>query len=107
MSAIGTLARGQLAERKAGDGAALAGTVTNFQAAGRVFETTVDLGSGATATVVTPTNPQDQYAIGDQVLIVGLIVEDPTTNIAGYKGEATRVVLLGHAAAAPKAATPE
>jgi hypothetical protein len=74
--------------------------VTDFHAAGKVFECTLDLGSGTTATVVSLANPQDFCQIGDQVLIVGRIVEDPATNVAGYEGEATRVVLLGHAAAA-------
>lgn len=102
MSAIGTLARGQLTARKAGEGVAIAGTVTNFQSAGKVFELTVDLGNNATATILCPNNPQDFCQIGDQVLIVGRIVEEPANNLDGYEGEAARVVLLGHAAVVPK-----
>lgn len=106
MSAIGTLSRGHLTLRQSGEGIAVAGAVTDFRSAGKVFECIVALGkdeqgNDVTATVVSPTNPQDFCQIGDQVLIVGRVVDEPATAIAGYEGEAPRVVLLGHAAAVP------
>lgn len=106
MNAIGTLSRGHMTLRKSGEGIAVAGAVTDFRSAGKVFECIVALGkdeqgNDVTATVVSPANPQDFSQIGDQVLVVGSVVDEPATNIAGYEGEAPRVVLLGHAAAVP------
>jgi hypothetical protein len=103
LSAFGHLGRTHLPERKAGEGFAFAGKVIEYKVAGSVFESTLDAGNGVTVQLVSLGNPQDFCEIGDQLLAAGRIVDEPAKNIRGYEGEADRIVLLGHAALAPKA----
>ena len=107
MSAFGHLGRTHLPQRKAGEGIALAATVKDFKSAGTVFECMLDAsaagGEPIEVTLVSSGNPQDFCQIGDQLLIAGRIVDEPQKNIAGYEGEAQRVVMLGEIAKVPKA----
>jgi hypothetical protein len=103
LSAFGHLGRTHLPERKAGEGYAFSGKVIEYKVAGSVFESTLDAGNGVTVQLVTLFNPQDLFQIGDQLLVAGRIVDEPQKNIAGYEGQAERVVLLGDAAKVPKA----
>jgi hypothetical protein len=89
------------------EGVLLAGMVQDFQAAGSMFEITTLAGKKGTETpVVSANNPQDFCATGDELLIVGRIVENPKKHIPGYEGDHERVVLYGYSVKVPKAETP-
>jgi hypothetical protein len=103
VSAFSYLGRTHFPERKAGEGFAVAGKVIEYRVAGGVYETTIDAGSGVHILVVSPGNPQDFCQIGDQLLALGRIVEEPKESVRGYEGEAERVMLLGDQALVPKA----
>ena len=94
----GRLAEQQLDGPGAG-GILLAGEVKNFQSLGSLFETTVELTASKTnrqVSIITPINPQDFCQVGDQVLVVGVIVREPKGKLKGYSGEAPVVVVGGH-----------
>jgi hypothetical protein len=103
VSAFGHLGRTHLPERKDGEGFAVAGKVIAFRAAGSVFETTLDAGSGVEVLLISTGNPQDFCKVDDQLLVTGRIVREPIKNIPGYEDQAERVLLLGDAAVVPKA----
>jgi hypothetical protein len=102
LNSIGSLAARKL-DAEGGDlGILLAGTVKEFRAAGRQFETTLELVKDKRlVTVVSSKNPQDTYQVDDQVLILGSIIRDPKEKLAGYQGEASLVVKSGHAMVLP------
>jgi hypothetical protein len=102
VSAFGYLGRTHFPERKAGEGVAAAGTVSEFRSAGSVYETTLDAGSGVQILIVSPGNPQDFCQVGDQLLAAGRIALEPAKNIPGYQGDAERVMLLGDSVVVPK-----
>lgn len=102
VSAFSFLGRTHLPQRKAGEGFAAAGTVSEFRSAGGVFETTLDAGGGVQILIVSTGNPQDFCQVGDQLLATGRIVEEPAKNIRSYQGDAERVMLLGDAVVVPK-----
>lgn len=102
LNSIGSLAARKLDAEGGDPGILLAGTVKEFRAAGRQFETTLELVKDKRlVTVVSSKNPQDTYQVDDQVLILGSIVRDPKEKLAGYEGEASLVVKSGHAMVLP------
>ncbi|MDX1947091.1 MAG: hypothetical protein SFU86_16955 [Pirellulaceae bacterium] len=107
MAAVRAITDLQLPTRKADDGVFLAGSVKDFQAVGSLFECVIEAGKKTAPTpivVVCNQNPQDFFQVGDEVLVVGRLIENPTKNLPGYEGSQPRVVLYGDGLAAPKAA---
>ena len=82
-------------------GIVLAGVVTRVSAAGELFQTQLSLaGSKNTSIAVVSRvdprqNSRETYDVGDTVLIVGVIVVDPSLYLLGYQGDADTVVLGG------------
>lgn len=102
LNSIGALAARKLDATEGDPGILLAGTVKDLKAAGGHFETTVELvRDKRLVTVISVKNPQDNYKVDDQVLILGSIVRDPKEKLPGYKGEAEVVVKSGHAMVVP------
>lgn len=103
LNAIGSLAAKRLDDDGEDPGILLAGTVKDFKAAGSLFETTIELVKDKRlVSIVSAANPQDNYKVDDQVLILGSIVRDPKENLTGYEGEAPLVIKAGHAMVLPK-----
>jgi hypothetical protein len=104
MSALKSLTDINLPQRKHDEGVLLAGVVQDFAAAGSLFASKFQAGKSLTeTTIISTANPQEAYKVGDELLVVGRIVENPKKNLPGYEGDAERVVLLGSAVAVPKA----
>ena len=104
VSAIRAMTDLNLPQRKADEGVFLAGTVKGFQAAGSVFECQIDAGRTPTAvSVICSNNPQDICQPGDELLVIGRMIENPKKNLPGYDGDKPRVVLFGYAMPVPKA----
>jgi hypothetical protein len=104
VTAMKSLTDLQLRARKHNEGVFLACTVQDIQAAGSLFECQVSAGKSGTGTaVVSPNNPQDFCKPGDELLIVGRVIDDPKKNLPGYDGASSRVILYGYHAAVPKA----
>jgi hypothetical protein len=104
VAAMKSLTDLQLPLRKHDEGVFLACTVQDIQAAGSLFECQVSAGkSGSMAAVVAHNNPQDFCKPGDELLIVGRIIDDPQKNLPGYEGASARVILYGYHVAVPKA----
>jgi len=106
VSALKSLTDLNLPKRKHEEGVLLAGVVQEFAPAGTLFACKFQAGKSlAETTVLSAANPEESYKAGDELLLVGRVVEDPVKNLPGYEGDATRVVLLGYAVAVPKAET--
>jgi hypothetical protein len=107
MNALKSLTDLKLPERKHDEGVLVAGVVQDFQSAGSVFECTVQAGRKLAETpIICANNPQDFCEPGDDVIILGRIVENPQKHIPGYEGEHRRVVLYGFSVTAAKAEPP-
>ena len=92
-----------LPERKHNEGVLVAAVVQDFHAAGSMFECLTESGKSLAETaIVCATNPQDFCDVGDELLVVGRVVEDPRKNIPGYEGDRQRVVLYGYSVTVPK-----
>jgi hypothetical protein len=105
VSALKALTDLKLPERKHDEGVLVAGSVQDFKASGSMFELTTLAGKKGTETpVICANNPQDFCAPGDELLIVGRVVENPKKHIPGYEGDHERVVLYGYSVKVPKAA---
>jgi len=86
-------------------GLVAAGTVKSFRAAGPLFEVTLDAGvrdSPLTLPLVTRNNPQDLCKVGDEIVAIGRVVDDPKQSLAGYQGDKPRVLFVGFAVRAAK-----
>jgi hypothetical protein len=104
MNGLKSLTDLKLPEKKHDEGVLVAAVVQDFRSAGSMFECTVQAGRKLTETpIVCATNPQDFCQVGDDVLVIGRIVEDPQKHIPGYEGEHMRVVLYGYSVTAAKA----
>jgi hypothetical protein len=107
VSALKALTDMQAPGRKHDEGVLIAAAAQDFQSAGSMFELTTLAGKAATETpVICANNPQDFCAPGDELLIVGRVVENPKKHIPGYEGDRQRVVLYGYSVKVPKAETP-
>jgi hypothetical protein len=107
VSALKALTDMQAPGRKHDEGVLIAAAAQDFQSAGSMFELTTLAGKTATETpVICANNPQDFCAPGDELLIVGRVVENPKKHIPGYEGDRQRVVLYGYSVKVPKAETP-
>ena len=104
VSALKSLTDINLRQRKHDEGVLLAGVVQEFAPAGSHYAGKFLAGkSGAEVIVVSTSDPKDAFSPGDELLLVGRVVEDPAKNLPGYEGDAPRVVLLGIAVPVPKA----
>ena len=97
ISAIRHLATQNLPERGHDQGIMLTGTVQDFSSAGFVHEMAIETSplNMTTAKVICRSDPQQFCRIGDGLIIVGRIVEEPQKNLAGYEGNTKRAVFLG------------
>jgi hypothetical protein len=104
LSALKSLTDINLPERKDQQGVLAAGIIQEFAPAGTHFSAKFQAGkSGTEVTIVSASDLTGAYSSGDELLLVGRVVEDPAKNLPGYEGEATRVILLGVAVPVPKA----
>jgi hypothetical protein len=104
VSALKSLTDINLPQRKHDEGVLVAGVVQDFASAGSLFACKFQAGKSLTeTTIVSATNPQVAYKAGDELLVIGRVVDDPMKNLPGYEGDAERVVLLGYGVIVPKA----
>ena len=104
VSALKSLTDLNLPKRKHDEGVLVAAVVHDIQAAGSMFECLTQSGRSLAETpVVCAQNPQDFCQPGDELLILGRVVENPRKNIPGYEGDHERVVLYGYSVLVPKA----
>jgi hypothetical protein len=89
------------AENRPLRGILLSGTVTSIQPQGLYVTTTLEL-PGEKKPVVTVVNrfdpstgPQRSYQVGDQILLFGAIMTDPSLDIIGYSGNESTVIWSG------------
>lgn len=93
-------------EQSSGQGLLAAGTVKAFHPRGSLYEVALDASvrdESAAVPLVTAKNPRDLCQVGDELLVLGRVVEQPNENLAGYGGDQPRVLLLGYAVRVPKA----
>jgi len=104
VNAIKSLTGLHLPKRKHDEGVLVAGVVEDFRAAGPMFECTVQAGRTELieTAIICANNPQDFCDAGDELLVVGRVVENPRKNIPGYEGDRERVVLYGYSVTVPK-----
>ena len=92
-------------EQRNGQGLLAAGTVKQFQAAGPLFEVTLDASVRDTTLrlpLVTTKDPRDLCKIGDELIALGRVVEQPRESLPGYEGEEPAGLLVGYAVRVPK-----
>ncbi len=107
VSALKSLTDIQAPTRKHDEGVLVAGSVQDFKASGSMFELTTLAGKKGTETpVICANNPQDFCAPGDELLIVGRVIENPKKHIPGYEGDHERVVLYGYSVKVTKTEPP-
>lgn len=80
-------------------GAVFVGTVKEFRSVGSMYEMMVELPGRATRTVavVSESDPQKTFQVGDNAVVVGRVVRNPQKDLPKYGGEQTIVVEQGHA----------
>jgi hypothetical protein len=87
------------------EGLLAAGTVADFQSAGSLFELKLDATNRDMPLVIpvtTTSDPRDLCKIGDELLIVGRVIDQPRENLAGYEGQQPRVLFSAFAVRVPK-----
>jgi hypothetical protein len=89
------------AKNRSTQGIVLCGAVTSIQPQGLYFAATLEL-PGEAKTLVTvvhrsdpSADPDRPFRVGDQILLLGVIVEDPSLDIVGYSGDESLVVWSG------------
>jgi hypothetical protein len=93
-----------LPQRKHEEGVFLAGTVADIREVGALFECVVHAGkSGMPITVLCANNPHDFCKVGEELLVVGRLIDVPQKNLPGYEGQAEKLVYYGYHAVVPKA----
>jgi len=100
ISAIKFLTAQRWPAQKHDHGLIAAGVVKDFKSVGPLFEVALDAsvrGSALTIPLVTASNPQDLAKIGDELVALGRVVEQPKANLPGYEGDQPRVLVLGFA----------
>jgi len=106
LAVIGKAAPGWISnpDRRPGNrGVVLAGAVAAVQREEPLFRTDIQLtGSDATVSVYSKKDPLDFYSMGDRLVMLGAIIEEPARNLPGYKGKAERVVFGGLPVKLPK-----
>jgi hypothetical protein len=106
ISAIKFLTAQRWSAQKNDQGLIAAGIVKDFKSAGPLFEVALDASvrdTSLTIPLVTANNPQDLAKIGDEIVALGRVIDQPKTNLPGYEGDQPRVLLLGFAMRADKA----
>ncbi len=86
------------------DGVLIYGTVTRIEPHGHLFVTTVKLASRKKSQigVLSFADPASYYHKGSRILLLGAVVDQPGMRVAGYNGEAGRIVVGGVPYALPK-----
>jgi len=98
---IGTLAESHLDEHDSG-GVILLGTVKEISERGRLFETRLELvgrrgqPEKRVVSVMSARAPGGKYKEGAQVLVLGVIVVDPSAKLGGYQGDLPKVIWGGY-----------
>jgi hypothetical protein len=98
LAALGNRAASWLdQEQRDTEGIVLFGTVGRVRPRGPFFETELELAARQrrTVTVVSKVDPRGAYEVSDRVLVLGVIVVDPTANLLGYAGDEPLVVMGG------------
>jgi hypothetical protein len=93
-------------EHPVGQGLLAAGTVKAFESRGSLFDVTLQTGasdSPLSVPLVTAKNPRDLCKVGDELVVLGRVVEQPKESLPGYDGDEPRVLLVGYAVRVPKA----
>lgn len=75
-----------------GEGVVLVGTLENVRESGDLWQLTVAQGEGSSVEVLAPRSVTPVLAAPQQVLVLGVLVEDAPAELSGYRGEATRAV---------------
>jgi len=84
-------------EQRTNDGVALFGAVTDVQEQGELFVTIIELRDQRRrrVSVISGSDPRPRLDEGDQVLVLGGIIDDPKKRVGGYEGLAPLVILGG------------
>jgi hypothetical protein len=84
------------AERRT-DGVVLVGTVKAIMPLGKVFGTRMVLADAKNTevTVISVVDPKDHFQPTNRLIVLGVLIADPTKAIGGYEGEESRVVFGG------------
>jgi hypothetical protein len=95
------------ASKRPSAGVLVAGKVKSVEQKGEFSVTEVEIADDSPAVqVVARADPKDAYQVGSDVLILGAIVQDPTTNLEGFEGDAKSVVVQAVSQAAIGNANP-
>ncbi len=77
------------------NGVLLFGTVKRINYCGQLFETELELAAQKRQTVfiISKIDPKPVYSARSRILMLGAIVDDPQSNLAGYEGDLPMVVM--------------
>jgi hypothetical protein len=105
LSQVGAAASKWLAYPKRGEhaGILLTGPVAKVGKQGKLFETQVSI-PGETDPISVFSTAKPKVAEGDSVIVLGGVIDDPTTNLPGYAGSQAYAVWNGLMAPVPAAA---
>jgi hypothetical protein len=103
LQAVGAITAAEWPKLMSGDGVLLAGKVQDISAAGKLYQLRLQPGGSEDAASGLPKNisllshhdPHDLCAVGDELVTIGRIVDEPRQNLPGYEGEQNRVVAVG------------
>ncbi|MBM4000988.1 MAG: hypothetical protein FJ297_15855 [Planctomycetes bacterium] len=76
-------------------GNVVSGRVASIEATGAFFETRLRGAGNQQAVVLSAVDPSGTYAVGDEVLILGIVVRDPERQLVGYSGPVKRATFGG------------
>jgi hypothetical protein len=99
------LAAQQWPEQRNGQGLLVAGTVKEIAPIGPLFEVLLDASTRDAALIlplISTNDPQDLCKPGDELVVVGRVVDNPLQILPGYDGDQQRVLRVGFAVRVPK-----
>lgn len=78
------------------------GVVKGIERQGDLYETKFETSTGTPLSLYTDTDPADAYKVDSDVLVLGVIIDDPASNLRGYEGDAESVVWSRLSVVVPK-----
>jgi hypothetical protein len=83
-------------ERRQNQGVVLIGRVRDLQPNGKWTQYTIDVPLGEGTVAATVLMDRISFTTGDEVAVVGAILQKPLQRLTGYQGEAAEVVIAGY-----------
>lgn len=103
LSLLGKAGEVWLRSQRDSSGVMLVGVVKSIEKRGDLYATKLALSAdGNSVTLYSDADPADTCPVDSNVVVLGAIIDDPSSNLAGYEGDAKSVVWSRLAVAVPK-----